>query len=169
VLRFTGPVDNPSLDVLAIRPRLEQRVGVMITGQAQAPFVRLYSEPDMPDADKLAWLVVGRPTPNGGAESALLQQAALALLASRRGGANSGGIAGRFGLDELSVRRDDTAGAVVTLGKRFARDFYASYESSLGGALGTLNIFYDVSRRLTVRARTGQTTAVDLIFTFQFD
>ncbi|MDB5945375.1 MAG: hypothetical protein JWQ33_401 [Ramlibacter sp.] len=169
VLRFTGAVDNPSLDVLAIRPRLEQRVGVMITGQAQAPFVRLYSEPDMPDADKLSWLVVGRATPSGGAESALLQQAALALLASRRGGANSGGIAGRFGLDELSVRRDDTAGAVVTLGKRFARDFYASYESSLGGALGTLNIFYDVSRRLTVRARTGETTAVDLIFTLQFD
>lgn len=169
VLRFTGAVDNPSLDVLAIRPRLEQRVGVMITGQAQAPFVRLYSEPDMPDADKLSWLVVGRATPNGGAESALLQQAALALLASRRGGANSGGIAGRFGLDELSVRRDDAEGAVVTLGKRFARDFYASYESSLGGALGTLNIFYDVSRRLTVRARTGETTAVDLIFTFHFD
>ena len=78
-------------------------------------------------------------------------------------------IVWRFGLDELSGRRDDTEGAGVTLGTRFARDFYASYERSLGGALGTLNIFYDVSRRLTVRARTGETTAVDLIFTFQFD
>jgi translocation and assembly module TamB len=58
---------------------------------------------------------------------------------------------------------------VVTLGKRFARDFYASYESSLGGALGTLNIFYDISRRLTLRARAGERTAVDLIYTFSFD
>jgi translocation and assembly module TamB len=169
VLRFTGAVDNPALDILAVRPRLEQRVGVLVTGTAQAPFVRLYSEPDLPDAEKLALLVVGRPTASGGAEAALLQQAAAALLASRRGGANSGGIAGRFGLDELSVRRDDTAGAVVTLGKRFARDFYASYESSLGGALGTLNIFYDISRRLTVRARAGERTAVDLIYTFSYD
>jgi translocation and assembly module TamB len=168
-LRFTGAVNNPALDILAVRPRLEQRVGVMVTGTVQAPFVRLYSEPDLPDAEKLAWLVVGRPTASGGAESALLQQAALALLASRRGGANAGGIAGRFGLDELSVHRDDTAGAVVTLGKRFARDFYASYETSLAGALGTLNIFYDISRRLTLRARTGETTAVDLIFTFKYD
>jgi translocation and assembly module TamB len=169
VLRFTGAIDNPSLDILAVRPRLEQRVGVLVTGQAQAPFVRLYSEPDLPDAEKLTWLVVGRPTASGGAEAALLQQAALALLNSRRGGANSGGIAGRFGLDELSVRNDSTAGAVVTLGKRFARDFYASYESSLGGALGTLNIFYDISRRLTLRARAGERTAVDLIYTFSFD
>ena len=169
VLRFTGAIDNPSLDILAVRPRLEQRVGVLVTGQAQAPFVRLYSEPDLPDAEKLSWLVVGRATAIGGAESALLQQAALALLNSRRGGGNSGGIAGRFGLDELSVRRDDAAGAVVTLGKRFARDFYASYESSLGGALGTLNIFYDISRRLTMRARAGERTAVDLIYTFSFN
>jgi translocation and assembly module TamB len=169
VLRFTGVIDNPSLDILAVRPRLEQRVGVMVTGSAQAPFVRLYSAPQLTDAETLSWLVTGQATPSGGAESALLQQAALALLASRRGGANSGGIAGRFGLDEFSVRRDDTAGAVVTLGKRFARDFYASYESSLGGAMGTLNIFYDISRRLTLRARAGERTAVDLIYTFSFD
>ncbi|MCY7318204.1 MAG: translocation/assembly module TamB domain-containing protein, partial [Ramlibacter sp.] len=169
VLRFTGSINNPALDILAVRPRLEQRVGVLVTGSAQAPFVRLYSEPDLPDAEKLSWLVVGKPSASGGAEAALLQQAAAALLSSRKGGASSGGIAGRFGLDELSLRRDDTEGAVVTLGKRFARDFYASYESSLGGALGTLNIFYDISTRLTLRARTGARSAVDLIYTLSFD
>jgi len=169
VIRFTGAIDNPSLDILAVRPRMEQRVGVLITGSAQAPFVRLYSEPQLTEAETLAWLVTGKASASGGAEAALVQQAALALLASRRGGADSGGIAGRFGLDELSVRRDDTEGAIVTVGKRFARDFYASYESSLGGALGTLNVFYDVSRRLTLRARAGERTALDLIYTFTFD
>ena len=169
VLRFTGAIDNPSLDILAVRPRLDQKVGVLVTGSAQAPFVRLYSEPQLSDAEALSWLVTGKAAATGGAESALLQQAALALLNSRRGGTNSGGIAGRFGLDELSVRNDSTEGAVVTLGKRFARDFYASYESSLGGAMGTLNIFYDISRRLTLRARAGERTAVDLIYTFSFD
>jgi translocation and assembly module TamB len=167
VLRFTGRVDNPSLDVLAIRPNLTQRVGVLITGTAQAPFVRLYAEPELPDAEKLAWLITGRPAPATGAEAALMQQAALALLASRKSGGRS--LAGVVGLDELSVRRDSTEGAVVTLGKRFARNFYASYERSLSGALGTLYIFYDVSRRLTVRAQAGERAGVDLIFTFAFD
>jgi translocation and assembly module TamB len=167
VLRFTGRIDNPALDILAIRPNITQRVGVLITGNAQAPFIRLYAEPDLPDGEKLAWLVTGRASPSGGAEAALVQEAALALLSSRRSG--GGGLAGSLGLDQLSVRRDSSEGAVVTLGKRFARNFYASYERSLSGALGTLYIFYDVSRRLTVRAQAGERAGVDLIFTFAFD
>jgi len=167
VLRFTGRIDNPSLDIPAVRPNISQRVGVLITGNAQAPFVRLYSEPELPDAEKLAWLVTGRPVPSTGAEAALVQQAALALLSSRRPGATS--FASRVGLDELSVRRSGSEGAVVSLGKRFADNFYASYERSLSGALGTLYIFYDVSRRLTVRAEAGERAGVDLIFTFAFD
>jgi len=35
--------------------------------------------------------------------------------------------------------------------------------------LGTLFIFYDLTRRLTLRAQAGQQSAVDLIFTVQFD
>jgi translocation and assembly module TamB len=167
VLRFTGRFDNPSLDVLAIRPNITQRVGVQISGTAQAPFVRLYAEPDLPDSEKLAWLVTGHAAPAGGAEAELVQQAALALLSSRHPGAS--GIAGRVGLDVLSVRRDSTEGAILTLGKRFSRNFYASYERSLSGALGTLYIFYDVSRRVTVRAQAGEQAGVDLIFTFAFD
>jgi translocation and assembly module TamB len=167
-LRFTGRIDNPALDILAIRPNIVQRVGVLITGNAQAPFVRLYAEPDLPDAEKLAWLVTGRPAPSGGAEAALVQQAALALLSRQRGGSGPG-VAGAVGLDELSVRRDSSEGPVVTLGKRFGRNFYASYERSLSGALGTLYVFYDVSRRLTVRAEAGERSGLDLIFTFAFD
>jgi translocation and assembly module TamB len=167
VLRFTGRIDDPVLDILAIRPNIVQRVGVLITGTAQAPFIRLYAEPDLPDAEKLAWLVTGRAAPSGGAEAALVQQAALALLSSRRSGGR--GLAGSLGLDELSVRRDSSEGAVVTLGKRFARNFYASYERSLSGALGTLYVFYDISRRLTLRAQAGERAGVDLIFTFTFD
>jgi translocation and assembly module TamB len=89
VLRFTGPADNPALDILAVRPRLTQKVGVQVTGTAQAPFVRLYAEPDLPEAEKLSWLILGRPAAAGGAETALLQSAALALI-QRRGGAGTG-------------------------------------------------------------------------------
>jgi len=169
VIRFTGPADNPALDILAVRPNLpQQRVGVQITGTALVPRVQLYADPDLPDAEKLAWLVTGRAAPEGGAESALLQEAALVLLSKRTGGPQ-GGIASAFGLDELSVRREGTEGAAVTLGKRIGSKLYAAYERSLSGAVGTLSLFYDVSRRLTVRAQTGERTALDLIYTFTFN
>jgi translocation and assembly module TamB len=169
VIRFTGPADNPSLDVLAIRPNITQRVGVQISGSALNPFVRLYSEPDLPDAEKLAWLVTGRAAPATGAESALVQQAALALISGRAGGAGRQGIAATLGLDELSFRREGSEGPSLTVGKRFGRHFYAAYEHGLAGAIGTLYIFYDVTRKLTVRAQAGERQAVDLIYTFTFD
>lgn len=174
VLRFAGPYDNPALDILAIRPNLQQRVGVQISGTALSPIVRLYAEPDLPDAEKLAWLVLGRSAASGGAEAAMLQQAALALLGGN--GKNlSGGLAQALGLDELSVRGGasntdgTTTGASVTLGKRLSRNFYVAYERSLAGTLGTFYIFYDLSRRFTLRAQTGEQSAVDLIFTLRYD
>ncbi|HWI82261.1 translocation/assembly module TamB domain-containing protein [Ramlibacter sp.] len=168
VLRFTGPVDNPSLDILAVRPNLAQRVGVQITGSVLTPYVRLYSEPELPDAEKLSWLVVGRASAAGGAEAALVQRAALALL-SGRSGSGKRGVAASLGLDELTFNRSGPEGPAVTFGKRLGRNFYAAYERSLSGALGTLFVFYDLTRRVTVRAEAGTRTAMDLIFTFTFD
>ena len=170
-IRFTGGLANPTLDVLAIRPNMTQRVGVQITGTALLPNVRLYAQPDMPDAEKLSWLVVGHASASGGAEAELLQQAALALLGGKGGGL-SGGLAASLGLDELSFSggsEGSTAGSSVTLGKRFSRNFYAAYQRSISGATGTLFIFYDLSKRFTIRAEAGEQSAVDLIYTFAYD
>jgi translocation and assembly module TamB len=104
----------------------------------------------------------------------VLQQAALALL-SRNGNSLDGGIAGALGLDELSVRGEatnadgSTSAAALTLGKRLSNDLYLAYERSLAGTLGTVSIFYDLSRRLTLRARAGEENAIDLIFTLRYD
>ena len=116
------------------------------------------------------------------AEGALLtaQVCALALIGSK-GGA-TGGIADAFGLDEISLRGGSNGdavpttgsstgatGATVTLGKRLSRDFYVAYERSLAGTVGTLSIFYDLSRRFTLRGQTGEQSAIDLIFTLRYD
>ena len=174
LLRFTGPFDNPALDILAIRPNLVQRVGVQITGTARSPRVRLFSDPVLSEAETLSWLLLGRSGANGGAEAAMLQQAALALL-----GGSSNGISGQLsqalGLDELSVRaQGDSAdgnatGATIMVGKRLARNFYVAYEQALSGAMGSFQIFYDLTSRLTLRAQIGQQSVIDLIYTVRFD
>ena len=172
VLRFSGAYDNPALDILAIRPNLSVRVGVQINGTVLSPVARLFSEPEMADADKLAWLVLGRAAASGASESALLQQAALALLGGGRG--LSEDLAQSLGLDEVSfsgVSNTDTGvtSAALTLGKRLSKDFYVSYERSLAGTMGTFYIFYDLTRRIALRAQTGEDSAIDLIFTFNYD
>ena len=172
--RFNGPFDNPALDILAIRPNISQRAGVMITGTAQSPRVRLYSEPALSDAETLSWVVLGRSSATSGAESIVLQQAALALLSGLgRGSGTGGGLASRFGLDEIGFKGPGSSGdvrdAAITLGKRLSQDFYVTYESSLSGVIGTLFIFYDLTTNLTLRGQAGQKSGIDLIYTIKYN
>jgi len=171
IVRFNGSYDNPSLDILAIRPNITVRAGVQVTGSARDPRVRLYSDPDLPDAEKLSWVVMGRDPSQGGAEAALLQQAALALLS---GGGSGENFAGRVGLDEIGFKGPGSNAAgedspALTLGKRLSTNLYVTFEQSLSGAMGTLYVFYDLSRRLTLRGQTGEKSAIDLIYTVRKD
>ncbi|MEZ5645724.1 MAG: translocation/assembly module TamB domain-containing protein [Burkholderiaceae bacterium] len=169
LLRFSGPYDDPALDIVAIRPNLrDQRVGVQIGGTAQRPKVSLFSDPDMPESDKLAWLVLGRAASGSGAEAAVLQQAALALLAGDGEGVGSR-LAGFLGLDQLDVVNRGADGDAVSLGKRFSDRLYLNYERGLLSTLGTVSVFYELSRWLTLRARAGEENAIDVIFLREYD
>ncbi len=170
VISFYGPVANPRLDIAATRADLRDvEVGVAITGTAQSPQVRLVSNPEMSELDKLSWLTMGRPSEGLAADqSALLQRAALALLAGQRGSSGEG-IAKRLGLDTLSVKRGQSGGlsdAVVSLGKQVSERFYVGYQQSLDAAGSNLELIYKIARRLTVRVQTGEATAVDVIWTW---
>ena len=171
LIRFNGPYNNPSLDILALRPNLAVKAGVQVLGTASAPRVLLYSDPDLPDAEKLSWVVMGRDPATGGASSAMLQQAAMALLAG--GNSSSGKLAGNLGLDEVGIKGGgdgtDAAGAALTMGKRLSDKLYLTYEQSLSGAMGIIYIFYDLSRNVTLRAQTGMTSALDLVYTLRKD
>ena len=118
--------------------------------------------------------MLGHAGAEGGGETVMLQQAALALLGGSGKGL-SGGLAQSLGLDELSLSAastnadGSTGAAAITLGKRFSRGFYVAYQRSLAGAVGTFSIFYDLSRRITLRAQTGDQSAIDLIFTVPYD
>lgn len=175
-LRFTGAADNPDLDILALRtsPNSSQQVGVEVLGTARSPIVRLFADPDLPEAEKLVWLLTGRSSA-GGAQAALLQQAALALLT--RPDANDPSLTQRLGLDEFSLGQAQRTNAdgqtlsstTLTLGKRLSDDFYVTFETGVGGALGVFSVFYDLTRRLTLRAQTGSTNAIDLISAWRYD
>ncbi len=162
-ISFTGPVNDPRLDILAVRPNLDIVVGVAITGTALAPHVRLMSEPDMSDTDKLSWLMLGRaPETVGGADTALLQQAAMALLAGE-GEAPSDQVLKRLGLTDFAVGQksdaDNVKQTVVTLGRQVSKRIYVGYERSVTATAGNWQLIYRIAQRLTIRAQAGVDTA----------
>lgn len=177
-ITFTGNPANPTLDIAATRPNLDFDVGVQIRGSAQRPLVQLYSDPPMPDSERLSWLVLGRSS-SSVADTALLQQAARALLGGNQRGIG-GQLADALGLDEIgfgsgsnTANAADTAGGIasgsVKLGKRFGKNAYIAYEKGLDATLGTLSFFYDINRHLKLRGQTGQQSSIDLIYTISYD
>jgi translocation and assembly module TamB len=172
LIAFSGDLATPRLDILAVRPDIDVRVGVAVQGSAADPRIRLYSEPEMSEMDKLSWLVTGRePEGMGRAETALLQRAALALLAGE-GGNPSGGTLKKLGIDELSVARADSGelrDTVVTLGKQLSKRWFVAYERGLNAAAGSWQLIYRAARRFTVRAQSGDESAVDVIWTWRWN
>ena len=169
-VNFSGALDNPQLDVLAIRPNLDVRVGVLVVGPAQNPRIRLYSEPDMADYNKLSWLVLGRgPDGLGRSDSALLQSAALALLAGE-GQGPTGALLEGIGLTDFSVRQSegDTRETIVSLGKQLSRRWYVGYERSVNATTGTWQLIYRIAQRFTLRAQSGTENALDLIWSWRW-
>ena len=171
---FTGPYDNPRLDILALRANSDTRVGVLINGSAQSPQVKLYSDPDMADTDKLAWLLLGHGSEGlGQADTAVLQQAALALLAGD-GQSSSDKLIKKLGLDEVSVRQGEssadsnTRDTIVHLGKQISRRWYVGYERSLNATTGSWQLIYRIAQRFTLRAQTGDDNALELIWQWKW-
>ena len=171
-LSFTGPVDDPRLDIFAVRPNLDVIVGVAVTGTALNPRVRLTSEPEMSDTDKLSWLVMGRASEGlGRADSALLQRAAVALLAGE-GEAPTDAFLANIGLSDFGVRQTGEGAeqtTTVSLGKQLSRRWYLGYERSVNATVGTWQLIYRIAQRFTLRAQSGEDSALDLIWTWRWD
>ncbi len=62
---LTAAYANPAIDIVAVRPNIEVKAGVKVTGSANDPRVTLFSEPEMSDAEKLSWVVMGRSAAAG--------------------------------------------------------------------------------------------------------
>ncbi|MEO8279563.1 MAG: translocation/assembly module TamB domain-containing protein [Ideonella sp.] len=168
---FVGSVDNPRLDIEATRPDTDVKVGVMVGGSVSNLRIRLFSEPEMAEVDKLSLLVLGRATEGlGRAETALLQRAAFALLAGD-GESTTDKVSRALGLDEFSLRQadgGDVKDTVVSLGKQISSRVYLGYERGLNATAGSWQLIYRIAQRFTLRAQAGYENSLDLIWTWRW-
>ncbi|MBT9456140.1 MAG: translocation/assembly module TamB domain-containing protein [Burkholderiaceae bacterium] len=168
---FGGQMDNPRLDVIATRPNTDTRVGVTVTGTARNPRIRLFSEPELSETEKLSWLVLGRGSDGlGRTDTALLQRAALALLTGEGEGATAK-LVQSLGLDELSLKQSDgeVRETIVRLGKQLSRRWYVGYERGLNSTTGNWQLIYRIAQRFTLRAQSGSDNSMDLIWQWKWN
>jgi len=166
---FNGPVANPGINILAMRRNQEVEAGVQVTGTVQSPNAKLISEPNVPDNEKLSWLLFGHGTDQGnniGQQSAMTN--ALALLGSSQGKR----IAQTFGLDEFSIGTSEvglTDPQVVMISKAISERLVLGYEQGLQSASNAIKATLNFSRFWSVAAYGGTFQGLDLLYTRRFD
>lgn len=172
-LTFFGPVNNPRLDVLAVRIMPTVTAGVQVTGTVQRPFVSLYSDPPLTDTEKLSWLVLGHGLENNSPnEFELLQIAAGALFSGSESGGIQRRLANALNIDSFEVRGGDgenLSSTIVSLGKRLSDRATLSYEQSLDGLSQVVKVVYRLTPNVRLEAQTGHQTSFDAFYSLEFD
>jgi len=172
IISFSGPLDNPGLDIVALRKNQAVEAGVAVTGTAAAPKVSLVSRPEVPDGDKLSWLVLGHGLDSADKREAdVMSAAAAALLTQGESASLQGKIAAATGLDEIGVRGGSGGmrDAVMTVGKRVSSKVYLIYERGLFATGNVLKLRYTLSQRWSVQTQTGGDNAIDVFYNLLFD
>jgi translocation and assembly module TamB len=191
ILTFQGLIDNPALDVRAVRKGLSVEPGVQISGTAQKPIIKLISDPDLPEAEKLAWLVLGHgPEQMGAGDATVLLSAAGGLLGNESGNVVQQ-LKTTFGIDEFGLRQGDISSAggrqagsrvagssvdttaatgnqIFSVGKRLSSNALLSYEQSIGKAESIVKLTVNLSRQVAVIGRAGSDNALDIFYTLSF-
>jgi translocation and assembly module TamB len=170
-LVFNGPLDDPTLDVRAVRALDDVSVGIELAGTVNQPRTRVFSNPAMNEADALSYLLFGRPVsmPGGGGDieqGSTLQAAALslglrqALPAVQRLGTS-------LGLDELTVQSTASDAGAVMAGKYLSPRVYIRYSYGLFNRIGGLLLRFRVNDRLSLETRSGDQKSMDLLYTVE--
>ncbi len=172
LLFFGGPVDNPGLDIRAVRniqSATPVTAGIMVRGTIKSPQVQLFSEPAMAETDALSYLLTGQPMNQAtSAQGQQLYGAALSL-----GLAGSGLLASqigqRFGIDQLTVESGGSFGTgALVLRHYLSPKLYISYGVGLVERFNVFLMRYQISRRWALDATSGGLqSGADLVYTLE--
>ncbi|CAE6830097.1 hypothetical protein R70006_06614 [Paraburkholderia domus] len=166
---FNGPVANPGINILAMRRNQQVEAGVQVTGTVQFPVAKLISEPNVPDNEKLSWLLFGHGTDQG---NNLGQQSTMTTALALLGSASGKRIAQTFGLDEFSIGRSEvglTDPQVVMVSKAINEWLVVGYEQGLQSASNAIKATINLTRYWSVAAYGGTFDGMELLYTRRFD
>lgn len=173
-IMFHNDITNPSLniEVTADRDFLEDDVdvGVRVTGNAQAPDIKLFSKPMMSQNEILSYILYGH-----GLEKSALQQDSnnsnmlLGLGVSSLSGIASS-LASSFGVKDIQLGTQGTGDEMqVSVQGYVTRRLRLSYGYGVFNAVGEFKVRYELFQSLYAEFVSSIDQAVDLIYSFEFD
>ena len=169
-----GPVDDPGLDIQAIRKAQNGVIaGIHVTGTLKAPKLTIFSEPPMDETDALAYLVLGKPL-----HSATSSQGSLLYNAATTAGLAGGQfvaarIGALFGITKVSVEKGPLSAtgqqeATLFLGRYLSPRLYVAYGVGLFETSNVFRVRYRLTRDWLVQSETGTETGGDVFWKLEW-
>lgn len=175
-ISFAGSPSQPYLDIEAVRnpDAMEDptiTAGVRVTGLADSPTVKVFSDPAMSQNEALSYILTGRSLESSGdAGSSNAVAAALLSMSLSKSSKLVGDVGSAFGLKDLSV---STAGigdnTKVEVSASLSPRFRVKYGVGVFAPLTELTLRYNLTPRLYLQWVSNVNQAVDLMYRFQFD
>lgn len=175
ILSFQGPLDNPGLDILAVRRNQQVEAGVKVTGSARSPRVSLYSEPTVSDTEKLSWLMFGHGSDSmDKSDSALLLQMLNSMAGDGLGRGLTDELLDKVGIDEVGYRteknEDGSSTQIISVSKQLSRNLRMSLEKSVDGLSDAVKLSFNLTRGWSLVTRIGfDKSSIDAYYTVSFD
>ncbi|MGB1298623.1 MAG: translocation/assembly module TamB domain-containing protein, partial [Psychrobium sp.] len=171
---FTGSVNNPVINIKAIRDPVDTNdgviAGVYVNGDVNQPALTIFSEPALEQQQAISYLLRGYGL---GSDSNYGQNLAIAMLVnSGLGGASKAvnAIGDAVGIDNLNVT---TSGSGEQTRLEFSGyigpKLQLRYGVGVFDALPEVGLRYQVNRRLFVEFINNTDQALDLLYQFSFD
>ena len=160
-----GPVNNPGVDIRAIKQYPDVKAGVNVRGTLLQPRLSFFSEPSLPQSQIVSLILAGgslesaqnRSNPSQAGNEILAQGSA--ILAQQLGS--------RVGIEDVSLESNLANETSLVLGKYLSPRLYVSYGISFTEQLNTLKLRYSLSDRWTVKTEVGTARGADLVYTIE--
>jgi translocation and assembly module TamB len=160
-LLFAGPIDNPGLDIRAIRVLADQNItaGVRVQGTANRPALTVYSDPVMDQSEALSYLVLGKPLRSASGNDSNRLGAAAAALGTASGDLLAKSIGGKLGVDDIGVADNSTlGGAAFSVGKYLSPRLYVSYGVGIFTPGEIVTLRYKLTERYNIEVQSASTS-----------
>ena len=167
-------IDNPGIDMEAVREVDSVTAGVRVRGTLKQPELSLFSEPAMSESDIISYFLLGRPLETTeGDQDAQLQKA---LLAARLAGGEL--FVDQTGIysfvDELAFETSNTTEQTsLVVGKYLSPKLYVRYVTGIIESSSIVEIHYKLSKYLRIQTEAGyrgssSITGADIYYTIEY-
>ena len=167
-LLFFGALDNPALDIRAIREVDGVTVGVLMNGTLKSINSQLFSTPALPENDIISLIATGRKFSSIGEGDGVNVLNTIANLGLNRSQGLTNSMRDKLGLDALQITNTgDINNSVLTVGKYVTPDIFIRYGVGLFDNQSKISVDYTLSEHIKLQAESGEFQSIDITYTVE--